>query len=162
VPGAIELCPPALRSRFQAVQQCREEDVAEVKAVYTRLNLRAEIATFFKDLPAKMATSQLVIARSGASTVAELAAIGRPAILVPLPHALDNDQLANAMALSAAGGAILIRQDEFTSARLAQELAQILADPDTLADMAAAARRTGNADAAERLAGLVLRVARLA
>jgi UDP-N-acetylglucosamine--N-acetylmuramyl-(pentapeptide) pyrophosphoryl-undecaprenol N-acetylglucosamine transferase len=162
VPGAIELCPPALRSRFQAVQQCREEDVAEVKAVYTRLNLRAEIATFFKDLPAKMATSQLVIARSGASTVAELAAIGRPSILVPLPHALDNDQLANAMALSAADGAILIRQDEFTSARLAQELAQILADPDTLAAMAAAARRTGNADAAERLADLVLRVARLA
>lgn len=159
VPGAIELCMPSLRSRFQVVQQCREEDVAEVKAVYARLGLRAEIATFFKDLPSKMASSQLVIARSGASTVAELAAIGRPAILVPLPHALDNDQLANATALAAAGGAILIRQDEFTSARLAQELAQISADTDTLAAMAAAARRTGNADAAERLADLVLRVA---
>ncbi len=161
VPGAIELCTPALRSRFQVVQQCREEDVAEVKAVYARLGLRAEIATFFKDLPAKMAASQLVIARSGASTVAELAALGRPAILVPLPHALDNDQLANAMALAAAGGAMLIRQAEFTSERLAQELAHLLADPDTLSGMAAAARRTGNPDAAECLADLVLRVARI-
>jgi UDP-N-acetylglucosamine--N-acetylmuramyl-(pentapeptide) pyrophosphoryl-undecaprenol N-acetylglucosamine transferase len=161
VPGAIELCTPAWRARFQVVQQCREEDVAEVKAVYARLGLRAEIATFFKDLPSRMAACQLVIARSGASTVAELAALGRPAILVPLPYALDNDQLANAMALAAAGGAMLIRQDEFTSERLARELTQLFADPDTLSGMAAAARRTGNADAAERLADLVLRVARI-
>jgi len=161
VPGAIELCAPAVRSRFRVVQQCREEDVAEVKAVYARLGVTADVATFFKDLPLRMAASQLVIARSGASTVAELAAIGRPAILVPLPHALDNDQLANAMALASAGGAMLIRQDEFTSARLAEELTHLLTDPDTLSGMASAARRSGNADAAERLADLVLRVAKI-
>jgi UDP-N-acetylglucosamine--N-acetylmuramyl-(pentapeptide) pyrophosphoryl-undecaprenol N-acetylglucosamine transferase len=162
VPGAIDLCDASLRARFHVVQQCREEDLAEVKAVYARLRLPAEIATFFQDLPAKMAESQLVIARSGASTVAELAALGRPAILVPLPHALDNDQLANATALAAAGGAILIRQAEFTAERLMQELTHLAADPKTLTGMAAAARRTGNADAAERLADLVLRVARVA
>ena len=162
VPGAIERCMPALRSRFEVVQQCRAEDVAEVKAVYARLGLKAEVATFFNDLPAKMALSQLVIARSGASTVAELAAIGRPAILVPLPHALDNDQLANATALAAAGGAMLVRQADFTSERLAQEMTQLFGDPAQLAAMASSARRTGNADAAERLADLVLRVARLA
>jgi UDP-N-acetylglucosamine--N-acetylmuramyl-(pentapeptide) pyrophosphoryl-undecaprenol N-acetylglucosamine transferase len=161
VPGAIELCAQAMRSRFRVVQQCREDDVTEVKAVYARLGLAAEVATFFKDLPLKMAESQLVIARSGASTVAELAAIGRPAILVPLPHALDNDQLANAMALASAGGAMLMRQDEFTSTRLAEELTHLLTDPDTLSGMASAAKRTGNADATERLADLVLRVARV-
>jgi UDP-N-acetylglucosamine--N-acetylmuramyl-(pentapeptide) pyrophosphoryl-undecaprenol N-acetylglucosamine transferase len=162
VPGAIERCALALRSRFEVVQQCRAEDVAEVKAVYARLGLKAEVATFFSDLPARMAASQLVIARSGASTVAELAAIGRPAILVPLPHALDNDQLANATALAAAGGAMLVRQAEFTSERLAQDLAQLFGEPAQLAAMASSAKRTGNADAAERLADLVLRVARLA
>ncbi len=161
VPGAIGICAPSLRARFRVVQQCREADVAEVKAIYARLGVPAEIATFFNDLPARMAASQLVIARSGASTVAELAAIGRPAILVPLPHALDNDQLANAMALATAGGAMLVRQAEFTAERLAHELTQLLADPDALSDMAASARRTGNADATERLADLVLRVARV-
>jgi len=162
VPGAVGLCAPMLRARFRVVQQCREEDVEEAKAVYSRMQVPAEIATFFGDLPARMAASQLVIARSGASTVAELAAIGRPAILVPLPHALDNDQLANATALAAAGGAVLIRQADFTAERLAQELSQLFANPRHLAEMASSARRTGNADATERLADLVLRVARLA
>jgi UDP-N-acetylglucosamine--N-acetylmuramyl-(pentapeptide) pyrophosphoryl-undecaprenol N-acetylglucosamine transferase len=162
VPGAIGLCAPALRARFRVVQQCREPDIAEVKAIYARLQLPAEVAAFFNDLPARMAASQLVIARSGASTVAELAAIGRPGILVPLPHALDNDQLANATALASAGGAMLIRQAEFTAEKLAQELMHLLAAPETLSSMAMSARRTGNADAAERLADLVLRVARLA
>jgi UDP-N-acetylglucosamine--N-acetylmuramyl-(pentapeptide) pyrophosphoryl-undecaprenol N-acetylglucosamine transferase len=133
-----------------------------VRAVYSRLGLKAEVATFFNDLPARMAASHLVIARSGASTVAELAAIGRPAILVPLPHALDNDQLANATALAAAGGAMLVRQADFTAERLAQDLTQLFGDPAQLSAMASSAKRTGNADAAERLADLVLRVARLA
>jgi UDP-N-acetylglucosamine--N-acetylmuramyl-(pentapeptide) pyrophosphoryl-undecaprenol N-acetylglucosamine transferase len=161
VPGAIGLCSPALRRRIRIVQQCREPDLAEVRAIYARLNVPAEVATFFKDLPARMASSQFVIARSGASTVAELAVLGRPSILVPLPHALDNDQLANATALAAAGGALLIPQAEFTAARLSRELEQLLGDPEGLAVMAASARRTGKADAAERLADLVIRVARL-
>lgn len=161
VPGAIALCDPALRGRIHVVQQCREEDLAEAKAVYARLGVPAELAAFFNDLPGRMAASHLVVARSGASTVAELAVLGRPAILVPLPHALDNDQLANAMALAAAGGALLIRQTEFTAERLARELMYLAGEPDALAGMAEAARRTGRADASERLADLVIRVARL-
>jgi UDP-N-acetylglucosamine--N-acetylmuramyl-(pentapeptide) pyrophosphoryl-undecaprenol N-acetylglucosamine transferase len=159
VPGAIERCTAALRARMRVVQQCRRDDVGEVKAIYARLGVPAEIAVFFDDLPNRIADSHLVIARSGASTVAELAAIGRPAILVPLPHALDQDQLANATVLVTAGGAHLIRQDEFTAERLAQELSQLAAKPVILAGMAVAARRTGRVDAAEQLADLVIRVA---
>jgi len=159
VPGAIERCAAPIRSRLRVVQQCRQEDIGEVKAIYARLGVPAELAVFFDDLPNRIANSHLVIARSGASTVAELAAIGRPAILVPLPHALDQDQLANATVLVTAGGGHLIRQDEFTAERLAQELSQLAAKPAILAGMAAAARRAGRVDAAEQLADLVIRVA---
>ena len=106
-----------------------------------------------------MAASHLVIARSGACTVAELSAIGRPAILVPLPHALDQNQLANAGVLADAGGAIRLLQEDFTSRRLADELAALATAPQRLADMAVAARSVGRLDAAERLADLVLKVA---
>jgi UDP-N-acetylglucosamine--N-acetylmuramyl-(pentapeptide) pyrophosphoryl-undecaprenol N-acetylglucosamine transferase len=159
VPGAIERCDATIRSRFNIVQQCREPDIAEVRTIYARLNVHADVAIFFNDLPTRMSESHLVIARSGASTVAELAAMGRPAILVPLPHALDNDQLANATALAAAGGALLIRQPEFTAERLARELTQFAGNPGLLLAMATAAHLTGKADAAERLADLVMRVA---
>ncbi len=159
VPGAIEICSPEIRSHIAVAQQCREPDIAEVRAIYARLKVPAELAVFFGDLPVRMAASHLVIARSGASTVAELAVLGRPSILVPLPHAIDNDQLANATALAAAGGAFLVRQDEFTAERLAHELTQLVNDPSQLSEMATAASRTGKADAAERLADLVLRVA---
>jgi UDP-N-acetylglucosamine--N-acetylmuramyl-(pentapeptide) pyrophosphoryl-undecaprenol N-acetylglucosamine transferase len=110
-------------------------------------------------LPARMAASHLVISRSGASTVAELAAIGRPAILVPLPHALDQDQRANAGVLMEAGGAIRLDQAEFTPVRLAAEIAALAAEPARLANMAQAAKSIGSTEAAERLADLVLRVA---
>jgi UDP-N-acetylglucosamine--N-acetylmuramyl-(pentapeptide) pyrophosphoryl-undecaprenol N-acetylglucosamine transferase len=159
VPGAIERSAAALRARIRVVQQCRTEDLEEVRAIYARLGVPAELAAFFDDLPERIAASHLVIARSGASTVAELAAIGRPSILVPLPHALDQDQLANATVLVAAGGALLIRQDGLSAERLAQELSQLAEKPAMLAGMAAAARAAGRADAAERLADLVVRVA---
>ena len=162
VPAAIETLPPAMRSRVEIVQQCRAEDLEEAKSSYSRLGVQATVANFFADLPAKIAAAHLVIARSGASTVAELSAIGRPAILVPLPHALDQDQLANAAALAAAGGAFLVRQSEFTAERLAGELARLLADPAKLSAMAAASRKVGRVDAAERLADEVMRVAGLA
>jgi UDP-N-acetylglucosamine--N-acetylmuramyl-(pentapeptide) pyrophosphoryl-undecaprenol N-acetylglucosamine transferase len=162
VPSAIERLPAQMRARIEVVQQCRAEDLEEARSVYSRLGVKAELAAFFADLPARVAAAHLVIARSGASTVAELAAIGRPAILVPLPHALDQDQLANAAALAAAGGALLIRQSDFTAERLADELARLLADPPKLAAMAAASRKVGRADAAERLADEVMRVAGLA
>ena len=104
VPAAIERLEPHLRVRLAIVQQAREEDIARVKETYARAKVMAEVAPFFTDLPARIAASHLVVSRSGASTVAELAAIGRPAILVPLPHALDQDQAANAGVLERAGG----------------------------------------------------------
>jgi UDP-N-acetylglucosamine--N-acetylmuramyl-(pentapeptide) pyrophosphoryl-undecaprenol N-acetylglucosamine transferase len=122
----------------------------------------AEVAPFFRDLPRRMAGSHIVVSRSGASTVAELAAIGRPAILVPLPHALDQDQRANAAMLEKAGGAIMIEQPGFTPDRVAAELAQLAAAPAKLFAMAAAARGEGRLDAAERLADLVAKVAGIA
>jgi len=161
VPAAVEALPQALRSRIRIVQQCREADLESVRTIYRRLDVPAEIAAFFPDLPSRVAESHLVIARSGASTVAEIAAIGRPAILVPLPHALDQDQLANASALAAAGGTLLLREPEFTPERVAAEISRLVAEPATLSLMAASARRMGRLDAAERLADLVLRVARI-
>ena len=162
VPGAIEKLAMPMRTRIEIVQQSRPEDLAEASAAYSRIGVKSECAAFFGDLPARIGRAHLVIARSGASTVAELAAIGRPSILVPLPHALDQDQLANASALAAVGGALLIRQSEFTAERLASELARLLADPGHLAHMAESARAVGRVDAAERLADVVMRVAGIA
>jgi UDP-N-acetylglucosamine--N-acetylmuramyl-(pentapeptide) pyrophosphoryl-undecaprenol N-acetylglucosamine transferase len=130
-----------------------------VRGAYGNLSVSAEVASFFPDLPARRAASHLIVARSGASTVAELSAIGRPAILVPLPHALDQDQFANAGVLQSAGGAIRLTQEEFTPRRLATEIAALAAAPERLAAMAAAARSLGRLDAADRLAELVLKVA---
>jgi UDP-N-acetylglucosamine--N-acetylmuramyl-(pentapeptide) pyrophosphoryl-undecaprenol N-acetylglucosamine transferase len=162
VPGAIEHLAVSLRSRIEVVQQTRPEDLDEARASYSRLNIKADVAVFFGDLPARIAQAHLVIARSGASTVAELAAIGRPSILVPLPHALDQDQLANAAALAAAGGALLIRQSDFTADRLSDELAHLFGNPGRLMQMADSARAVGRVDAAERLADEVMRVAGIA
>jgi UDP-N-acetylglucosamine--N-acetylmuramyl-(pentapeptide) pyrophosphoryl-undecaprenol N-acetylglucosamine transferase len=162
VPAAIELVPMALRARLSVTQQARDEDMARVQAAYERFGLAAEVQPFFRDLPARIAASHLVISRSGASTVAELAAIGRPAILVPLPHALDQDQRANAAMLERAGGAILMDQVRFTPGNVAAEIARLAASPGTLAGMAAAAKAQGVLDAADRLADVVMRVAGLA
>jgi UDP-N-acetylglucosamine--N-acetylmuramyl-(pentapeptide) pyrophosphoryl-undecaprenol N-acetylglucosamine transferase len=162
VPAAIELVPMALRARLTVTQQARDDDMERVRAAYERFGLKVEIEPFFRDLPARIAASHLVICRSGASTVAELAAIGRPAILVPLPHALDQDQRANAAMLERAGGAILMDQLHFTPGRVAAEIDRLAATLGTLAGMAAAARAQGVLDAADRLADLVMEVAGLA
>jgi UDP-N-acetylglucosamine--N-acetylmuramyl-(pentapeptide) pyrophosphoryl-undecaprenol N-acetylglucosamine transferase len=159
VPAAIGLIDAGQRARLSIVQQARDEDLARVRAAYAELAVAAEIAPFFADLPARMAASHLIVSRSGASTVAELAAIGRPSILVPLPHALDQDQLANAGVLERAGGAIRLTQDAFTPRRLASEIAALAVAPQRLTAMAAAARSMARLDAADRLAELVLKVA---
>jgi UDP-N-acetylglucosamine--N-acetylmuramyl-(pentapeptide) pyrophosphoryl-undecaprenol N-acetylglucosamine transferase len=159
VPPAIEKLESALWSRLVLTQQVREEDMARVRAVYDKLKIKAELAPFFSDLPARLAQSHLVISRSGAGTVAELAAIGRPSILVPLPGAIDQDQFANAGVLSQADGAIRIVQSEFTPDRLACEISAFAAEPARLTAMAAKARSVGRLDAAERLADLVAKVA---
>jgi UDP-N-acetylglucosamine--N-acetylmuramyl-(pentapeptide) pyrophosphoryl-undecaprenol N-acetylglucosamine transferase len=161
VPAAVALLARDLRARLMIVQQARDEDIGRVEAAYAQIGVQASVAPFFPGLPARMAASHLVISRSGASTVAELAAIGRPAILVPLPHALDHDQRANAKALEAAGGAIRIEQDDFTPQRLGQEIAVLADAPQRLSAMSAAARACGALDAADRLADLVERVAGL-
>ncbi len=162
VPAAIEFVPMSVRARLAVTQQAREEDMARVRAAYAVMGVAAEVEPFFADLPRRMAASHLVLSRSGASTVAELAAIGRPSILVPLPHALDQDQRANAGMLERVGGAIMMEQPGFTPDRVAAEIARLAADPARLAAMAASARSQGILDAADRLADLVLKVAKIA
>ena len=159
VPAAVGQLDASLGMRLNIVQQCRAEDLDAVRATYARLGVAAEVASFFVDLPARISASHLVVSRSGASTVAELSAIGRPAILVPLPHALDQDQFANAGVIEAAGGAIRIEQRDFTAERLAGEITALSNDPARLSKMAQAAKSCGTTDAAERLAELVIKVA---
>jgi UDP-N-acetylglucosamine--N-acetylmuramyl-(pentapeptide) pyrophosphoryl-undecaprenol N-acetylglucosamine transferase len=159
VPAAVGLLSAELGMRLSLVQQARAEDLDAVRSTYKRLGVAAECAPFFSDLPRRLAAAHLVISRSGASTVAELSAIGRPAILVPLPHALDQDQLANANVLAEAGGAIRIEQRDFTPERLAAEITTLAGDPGRLVRMAQAAKSAGTLDAAERLADLVIKVA---
>jgi UDP-N-acetylglucosamine--N-acetylmuramyl-(pentapeptide) pyrophosphoryl-undecaprenol N-acetylglucosamine transferase len=161
VPAALALLDETDRKRLMVVQQAREEDIGRVRQLYLHHAIQAEIQPFFRDLPARIAASHLVIGRSGASTVAELAVIGRPAILVPLPHALDQDQAANAATLAAIGAAEVVTQDVFTPRWLAGALKARLDDPLLLTNAAKAAKSAGIPDAAERLAALVLQVAGL-
>ncbi|MCJ8144658.1 undecaprenyldiphospho-muramoylpentapeptide beta-N-acetylglucosaminyltransferase [Ancylobacter sp. A5.8] len=159
VPAGLRLLAPELIARIEVVQQARPEDIEAVRATYKRLGIKAELAPFFDDLPARMAAAHLVIGRSGASTIAELSVIGRPSMLVPLPGALDQDQLANATALADAGGALLVPQSAFTPERFAADITRLAANPAQLSAMADAAHSVGRADAAERLADLVIRIA---
>ena len=159
VPSAVAQLSADIRTHLRIVQQARAEDLEEVQGTYARLGVTAECAPFFTDLPQRMAAAHLVVSRSGASTVAELSAIGRPAILVPLPHALDQDQLANANVLAEAGGAIRLVQRDFTPDRLAAEIGRLAGDPAALTAMAAGAKSAGTLDAAERLADVVMEVA---
>jgi UDP-N-acetylglucosamine--N-acetylmuramyl-(pentapeptide) pyrophosphoryl-undecaprenol N-acetylglucosamine transferase len=155
VPAAIELMPEAARQKLNIVQQARAEDEEGVRGTYRRLAVDAEVRPFFFDLPGRIAQAHLVIARAGASTVAELAVIGRPAILVPLPHALDQDQAANAKQFAATGAAVVVAQRAFSPQWLATTLVEAQGDMASLARRGAAAKRAGIADAAERLADLV-------
>jgi UDP-N-acetylglucosamine--N-acetylmuramyl-(pentapeptide) pyrophosphoryl-undecaprenol N-acetylglucosamine transferase len=159
VPPALAMLSPEIRARLRVVQQAREEDIERTRAAYAAAGIEAEIAAFFRDLPRIMADSHLVIARAGASSVAELAAIGRPSILVPLPHALDNDQLRNATTLAESGGAWCIEQKDLTPERLAAEISRLAEAPGVLATAAAAARAQGRPDAVVRLADLVVGLA---
>ena len=160
VPPALALLSPQKRARLQVTQQVRQEDLDSVRAEYARLGVTAECSPFFRDLPERMAGSHLVIARAGASTVAELCVIGRASILVPLPGALDQDQAANAAIVANAGGADVMRQgSQFTPALLAERLSAFLDGPETLAAMGAKAHAIGIHDAASRLADVVLDVA---
>ena len=154
VPQALALMPSPYRWRLTVVQQARDEDLAGLRETYKEAGIAAHLATFFRDLPERIATAHLVIARAGASTVAELMAIGRPCILVPLPHALDNDQLENATRLQEGGGGWCIRQNELTPERLANELEGLFTSPGLLATAAAKAKAMAEIDAVKKLADL--------
>jgi UDP-N-acetylglucosamine--N-acetylmuramyl-(pentapeptide) pyrophosphoryl-undecaprenol N-acetylglucosamine transferase len=155
VPAALIALPRDLKQRLRIVQQCRPEDLEAVRALYDGAGIKAELQPFFSDLPARMAAAHLVIARSGAGTIAELAAIGRPAILVPLPHAMDDHQTYNARLFAAGGAGWLAPQAALTAERLTAMLGEIIADPDGLAARAAAAHRLATPQAARKLADLV-------
>jgi len=155
VPPALRLLPQTVRARLSVVQQVRREDLERVRAAYASDAIAAELSAFFPDVAARLVAAHLVIARAGASTVAELAVAGRPAILVPLPGAIDDHQSANARALGEAGGAWVVPQPLFTPAVLAERLDKLLADPAGLAKAAACSRGQARTDAAARLADLV-------
>ena len=155
VPAALTRLPRALKVRLSVVQQCRPEDIEGVAELYRTAEIHAELKTFFSDLPNRMAGAHLVIARSGAGTVAELMAIGRPAILVPLPGALDDNQTPNADILAKAEAGIRVAQSALTPDSLAQMLVKLFANPFVLARMAAKAHALATPHAAQKLADAV-------
>ncbi|WP_119392568.1 undecaprenyldiphospho-muramoylpentapeptide beta-N-acetylglucosaminyltransferase [Taklimakanibacter lacteus] len=155
MPEVLKLLPKAVLRNLKVVQQCRPEDIERVKAAYGGLELSFELASFFADMPQRIADAQLVICRSGASTIAELGVIGRPAVMVPLPHALDNDQLANAEFLAQKGGGWVMPQADLTPQEFAAFLTRLRYQDDELAGAARAALALGMPDAAERLADVV-------
>ena len=159
IPEAIALLPESQRARLLITQQARKEDEAAVRAAYQKLRILADVAPFFNDMPARIADAHFVISRSGASTVSEIAAIGRPAILVPFPHALDHDQAANAAALASAGGCEVVRQAELTPQRLADIISAAINEPERLEQQAKAAKSVGKPDAAQLLADLAEAIA---
>jgi len=159
VPDALGQLPPKLRHRLQVVQQCRADDIEEVRARYAALNIPAELLTYIEDMPDRLAEAHLVIARAGASTIAELTAAGRPAILVPLPIATDDHQTVNAREMAKAGGARMIPQDEFTSEALSAQIAAIAGDAQALANAAERALSVGRPHATSDLADMVERIA---
>jgi UDP-N-acetylglucosamine--N-acetylmuramyl-(pentapeptide) pyrophosphoryl-undecaprenol N-acetylglucosamine transferase len=159
VPAAIATLSEAQRARLAVTQQARADDVGRVRAAYADLGIAAQVAPFFSDMPAQMAAAHLVISRSGASTVSEISVIGRPALLVPYPHALDHDQAANAAALAAAGGAEVHPQSALSTELLASLIDGAMDDPARLETMAAAAKSAGRPDAAQLLADLAEAIA---
>ncbi|KZK94746.1 MULTISPECIES: undecaprenyldiphospho-muramoylpentapeptide beta-N-acetylglucosaminyltransferase [unclassified Pseudovibrio] len=154
LPAALKLMAPEDREQLVVVQQARPEDLEGLESSYREMGVAAQVASFFTDLPERIAAAHLVISRSGAGTVCELAAIGRPSILVPLPGALDNDQGMNANVLAEAGGAWPIPQKELDPQRLARELKELMDNPGRLAQAAHAAQAQGAPEAVQRLADL--------
>ncbi len=160
VPDGLAMLPEHFRRRLQVTQQCRPEDIEEVRRKYAAHAIPADLATYIADLPARLAWSHLVIARAGASTIAELTAAGRPAILVPLPSATDNHQVANAREMAKAGGARMVLQSKFTPVELAKQMQKLGLDPRSLANAAERARGVGRPQAASDLADLIERIGR--
>lgn len=159
MPAAIALLPEVQRHRLRIIQQARQDDLGRVEAAYAELGIDAEVSPFFPDMAERIAQAHLVMSRSGASTVSELAVIGRPALFVPYPHALDHDQAANAAAMATAGGAEVHPQSMLTPERIAALIGGLMDHPERLSAMAAAARSVGRPDAARLLADLTEAIA---
>lgn len=155
VPDGLAMLPTALRARLQVTQQCRPEDIEAVRQRYASHDIPAELGTYFENMAERLADAHLFIGRAGASTIAELTAVGRPAILVPLPIATDDHQAFNTAEICTAGGARMIRQDRFTAAELAKQIQAIAMNPATLATAAHAAWDCGYPNAVADLADLV-------
>ncbi|MBA3942748.1 MAG: UDP-N-acetylglucosamine--N-acetylmuramyl-(pentapeptide) pyrophosphoryl-undecaprenol N-acetylglucosamine transferase, partial [Sphingopyxis sp.] len=155
VPAAIAMLPRALLDRLQIVQQCREDDIEGVRAKYADLGVAAECASYITDFPERLRWAHLVIARAGASTVAELACAGRPAIFVPYPSAMDDHQTYNVVDLVQAGGAISFQQPDFTPAEVAKHIQRMALEPGALEEAAERAASCGLPNATRDLAELV-------
>lgn len=160
VPDGLGLLPEHFRRRLQVTQQCRPEDIDQVRGRYARLGIPADLATYIADMPDRLAWSHLVIARAGASTIAELTVAGRPGILIPLPSATDDHQTANAREMAKAGGARMIAQKNFTPQQLAKQMQKMAMDPAALVNAADRARAIGRPNAAADLADLIERTGR--
>jgi UDP-N-acetylglucosamine--N-acetylmuramyl-(pentapeptide) pyrophosphoryl-undecaprenol N-acetylglucosamine transferase len=159
IPTALALLPEDLRARIVLTQQARPEDRPQVDQCMAKLKMDADVSPFFGDMAERIGAAHLVISRSGASTVSEISVIGRPAILVPYPYALDHDQAANAAALVKAGGAEVVPQAELSPEKLSGLIAAAMREPERMAGMAEAARRSSRPDAAALLADLVVAIA---
>jgi UDP-N-acetylglucosamine--N-acetylmuramyl-(pentapeptide) pyrophosphoryl-undecaprenol N-acetylglucosamine transferase len=155
VPDGLGLLPLSFRQRLQVTQQCRAEDIESVRARYAELGIPAHLATYITDMPAKLSWAHLVIGRAGASTIAELTAAGRPAILIPLPSAMDNHQVFNVREMVDAGGARSIIESGFTPVELAKQMQKLGLDPEALINAASRARSCGRPHASRDLADLV-------
>lgn len=155
VPGAIALLPEEVRGLLRVFHQAREEDVERVVAFYDGIGVAAEVEPFFRDVPRRMSEAQLVISRAGASSIADLTVIGRPAILIPLAAAIRDEQTANARPLVEAGAALMIAEDELTALGLAHAIMEVLGDPHRATQMSETAIALGRPDAAQALASMV-------
>lgn len=155
MPEALMLLDPALRDRLRVSQQVRAEDMARMQDGFRGLRIRGDLRGFFDDVPERIAEAALVISRAGASSIADITAIGRPSILIPFPAATDDHQTANAQGLVASGGAFVIQEADLTPDVLAGHITAILSDPEGAEAMAAAALAQGRPDATEQLAELV-------
>lgn len=159
IPTALALLSEVERARLHLTQQARPDDRQQVDNCLMKLKMSADVSPFFADMAERIASAHMVISRSGASTVSELAVIGRPALLVPYPYALDHDQAANAQALVKAGGAKVVPQAELSPERLAKIISAAMNEPERMAQMASAARKAGHPNAAALLADLVVAIA---
>ncbi|MGY6410895.1 MAG: undecaprenyldiphospho-muramoylpentapeptide beta-N-acetylglucosaminyltransferase [Alkalilacustris sp.] len=158
VPAALARLPQPLRARLRVTQQARPEDIDRVRTAHAEAGIAAEVAPFFDDIPARLADAQLVISRAGASSIADITVVGRPAILIPYAAAAADHQTANARALAATAAAEILTEAELAPESLAQRLETLLTAPDPARDMAAAALAAGRPDATDRLIALIDRL----